>query len=166
MDWLTAVPWLIAYAFGIVVIGAIVAWVTFVVVEVVRTARRTDVASQVMDEVRTRQAATWRTGREQLARGRELARRVPSRGRQGGWPRDVAGHRRGAGSPRATVGSVPPSGIGPSSPVLYVEPEHTLAISAWILRIHADGSCDLEWVHPFEGRMAQVRGVPPEHNKV
>ncbi len=166
MDWLTAVPWLIAYAFGIVVMGAIVAWVTFVMVEVARTARRLEVASQVMDEVRTLRAATWRTGREGLARGRDLARHFPPGGSKSGWPRGAVGHRRGAGPAHVAAGPGPRSGRGPASPVLYVEPEHARFLSAWVVHVHADGSRDLEWLDPFEGRMVQVRNVRPEHDRV
>lgn len=147
MTWLSAVPWLVAYAFGLMVMVAIAAWVVYVMAEVARVRRHEILA----------------TARGGLARGRILARRLPL-GHRGTWRRAVTNFAGGP-SRRAAAGRTPTARPGRGSLVVYVGPGYWFYISAWVIEAHPDGCLDLEWVHPLHGTPVRTLGVRPKRDE-
>ena len=146
MNWLASVPMLVAYALGLLVIAVILAWVTYVMAEIARAAR----------------PEAWATACERLAFGQDLARRLP-RGRD--WPRRLPARftRDSVSRTGSADGKLDPP--RPGAPVLYVGPDYSTYITAWVIDAHPDGALDLEWVHPFLGVPVRALGVRPERDR-
>ena len=167
MDWFSSAPWLAAFGFGVLVLVGIAAWVIYILVEVLRAASQSNRFSGVMQILRaTRRLADWapRPGGRPFTG--PLSQRLLFRRPAVSWLRGPTSRPSTPNEARTLGGNGTTINVlERGSLVLYVGPDYWPCISAWVVDVHPDNSCDLEWLHPWEGRMVRAPNVRPERDK-